>query len=268
MQKSQKYVKAFFPPAPVTCSFWKGPVLAVSCISFQTFCASTSNMNMYSWFPKTHILKCWILLWLCYMEKFTEFTILFLSLSLTCPHHQAFDPTIPLKLLASRSQPLPYQIQWLGLSLHFIQFSRTWHSLSLLLQTLSLLGFQDPPSSLAPPVCAAGFSPFFFFFKILFIYLKKREHKQGEKQTEGEAGSLWSRKADLALGPGTWGHDPSWRQTPNQLSHPSTPGFSPFWPLNVEVLYIQSVTLVFLCPQVISSHIYIVSPKLVFEFET
>lgn len=35
MQKPQKDVKAFFPAAPVMCSFWKQPVLAISCISFQ-----------------------------------------------------------------------------------------------------------------------------------------------------------------------------------------------------------------------------------------
>lgn len=90
----------------------------------EMFYAYRSNMNMYSWFPKTQILKCCILLWLCYRERLAEFTTLFPIFSLTCPR-RAFDLTSPPKLLSSRSQPLPSQIQWLGLSPHFIQFSRT-----------------------------------------------------------------------------------------------------------------------------------------------
>ena len=45
--------------------------------------------------------------------------------------------------------------------------------------------------------------PFFFFFflKILCIYLMEKEHKQGEWQTEGEgeAGSLLSREPNVGL---------------------------------------------------------------------
>ena len=44
---------------------------------------------------------------------------------------------------------------------------------------------------------------FFFFFKILFIYLREREHKQGweEKGAEGEADSPLSREPDEGLDP-------------------------------------------------------------------
>nr|XP_054367125.1 E3 ubiquitin-protein transferase RMND5B isoform X6 [Mirounga angustirostris] len=48
-----------------------------------------------------------------------------------------------------------------------------------------------------------------------------REHKQGERQAEGEAGSLLSPMRDLI--PGTWDHDLSRRQTLNRLSHPGAP---------------------------------------------
>ena len=69
---------------------------------------------------------------------------------------------------------------------------------------------------------------FFFFFKILFIYLTEREHKQGKQQTEGEreAGSPLSREPDGDSVPGHWDHDLSWRQTLNQLSYPGVPVFS------------------------------------------
>ena len=45
------------------------------------------------------------------------------------------------------------------------------------------------------------------FKKILFIYLTKREHKQGEQQAEGEgeAGSLLTREPDVGLEPRTLG---------------------------------------------------------------
>lgn len=35
MQKPQKDIKAFFPPAVMMCSLWKQLVLAISCIFFQ-----------------------------------------------------------------------------------------------------------------------------------------------------------------------------------------------------------------------------------------
>ena len=46
---------------------------------------------------------------------------------------------------------------------------------------------------------------FYFIFKILFIYLREREHKQGEG-IEGEADSPLSREPDVGL-PGPWDHD-------------------------------------------------------------
>ena len=50
----------------------------------------------------------------------------------------------------------------------------------------------------------------FFFFKILFIYLSEREraHKQGERQAEGEAGSLPSKEPNEGLDPRTLGSRP------------------------------------------------------------
>jgi len=51
----------------------------------------------------------------------------------------------------------------------------------------------------------------------------EREHKQWELQAEGEAGSLQSKEPDAGLDPGLWDHDPSQRQTFNQLSHPGVP---------------------------------------------
>lgn len=131
MQKLQKGVKAFFPPAPTTCSFWKQVVLAVSYISFQRYSMHIQAIWIcILWFPETQILKCCILLWFCSMEKLAEFTALFPVLSLTNPHW-AFDPTSSLTLLSSRSQRLPYPAQWLGLSPHFVRLSRTWHGRSL-----------------------------------------------------------------------------------------------------------------------------------------
>ena len=60
------------------------------------------------------------------------------------------------------------------------------------------------------------------FFKILFIYLFEREHKQDEgrreKPTPHQAGSSM-----LDSIPELWDHDLSQRQTLSQLSHPGTP---------------------------------------------
>ena len=44
-----------------------------------------------------------------------------------------------------------------------------------------------------------------FFFKILFIYLTERDHKQAERQAEREeeAGSPLSREPDAGLDPRT-----------------------------------------------------------------
>ena len=42
-----------------------------------------------------------------------------------------------------------------------------------------------------------------FFFKILFIYLAKRERAQAGGVREGEAGSLLSRELDMGLDPRT-----------------------------------------------------------------
>ena len=52
---------------------------------------------------------------------------------------------------------------------------------------------------------------FFAFLKILFIWQKERDHKQGEQQAEGEeeAYSLFSRELDMGLYPRTQG---SWPQ--------------------------------------------------------
>ena len=64
----------------------------------------------------------------------------------------------------------------------------------------------------------------FYFYFILFTYLRKIEHKQGgwqrvrEKQTSYGAGSLmWS------LIPGPWDHDLSQIQMIIQLSHSGAP---------------------------------------------
>jgi len=46
---------------------------------------------------------------------------------------------------------------------------------------------------------------FWFFFKILFICQKESEHKQGELQVEGEAGSPPSKEPDAGLYPRTLG---------------------------------------------------------------
>jgi len=50
---------------------------------------------------------------------------------------------------------------------------------------------------------------FFKFFKKDFICQRGRErqraHRQGERQAEGEAGSLLSREPDVGLDPGTPG---------------------------------------------------------------
>jgi len=55
----------------------------------------------------------------------------------------------------------------------------------------------------------------------LFIYLSERERAQaGERQVEGEAGSLLSRGPDVGL---DGNHDLSWKQTFNRLSHPGIP---------------------------------------------
>ena len=61
-----------------------------------------------------------------------------------------------------------------------------------------------------------------FFLKILFIYLREREHECGEgqreKQTPCGAGSLMQGSI-----PGPWDRDLSLRQMFNRLSHPGTP---------------------------------------------
>ena len=49
---------------------------------------------------------------------------------------------------------------------------------------------------------------FLFFFTYLFEMEEEREHKQGEKQAEGEAGSPLSREPDAGLDPRTVGSHP------------------------------------------------------------
>ena len=118
---------------------------------------------MYSCFPQTQVLKCCVLLWLGYIEKFTEFTALFPILSLASPHW-AFDTTTPPKLLSSRPQPLPCQIQWPGLSPRCIQLSRTWHSGSL----------PPPPNTFSPwspGPCGFEFSSFLTGLSCLLCWL-------------------------------------------------------------------------------------------------
>ena len=44
---------------------------------------------------------------------------------------------------------------------------------------------------------------FYYIFKDSFIYLTQWEHKQREKQAEGEADSLLSREPDVGLDPRT-----------------------------------------------------------------
>ena len=39
----------------------------------------------------------------------------------------------------------------------------------------------------------------FIFLKILFIWQRKRKHKQGEQQAEGVAGSSLSKEPDVGL---------------------------------------------------------------------
>ena len=54
-----------------------------------------------------------------------------------------------------------------------------------------------------------------FFLKILFINLT--EHKQGERQAEGEAGPMRGLILEL------WDHNLNWRQMPNWQSQPGAP---------------------------------------------
>ena len=48
-------------------------------------------------------------------------------------------------------------------------------------------------------------SYFLLFFLKYFIYLTEREHKQGQQQAEGEAGSPLSREPNMGLDPRTLG---------------------------------------------------------------
>jgi len=67
---------------------------------------------------------------------------------------------------------------------------------------------------------------FLFLLKILFIYLTEseqaREHKQGERQREKQTPRRAGNPTRDPI-PGPRDHDPSQRQTPNQLSHPGAP---------------------------------------------
>ena len=60
-----------------------------------------------------------------------------------------------------------------------------------------------------------------FFWKILFIYLSKRENTSegGGAEGEGEADSPLSREPNVRLNPRTQDHDLRRRQMFNQLSH-------------------------------------------------
>ena len=78
---------------------------------------------------------------------------------------------------------------------------------------------------------------FFFFYKILFIYLTERakDHKQrGGAEGEGEADSLLNRELDAMWGSilGSRDHDLSQRQTLNLLSHPVAPRLDIFIRIN------------------------------------
>ena len=65
----------------------------------------------------------------------------------------------------------------------------------------------------------------FFFKKILFVYLTESAHTEarGAAEGDGEAGSLLSMEIDVGLDPGPWEHDLSRRQMLNLLSHPGAP---------------------------------------------
>ena len=60
-----------------------------------------------------------------------------------------------------------------------------------------------------------------FFFKILFIYLTEREHKQGQGQEQRERGR--QAPCSVELDPRTWDHGLSRRQTLHQRSPPGAP---------------------------------------------
>ena len=47
------------------------------------------------------------------------------------------------------------------------------------------------------------FLGFFGFFVCLFVFVREREHKQGEQQAEGEAGSPLRKEPDVGLDPET-----------------------------------------------------------------
>ena len=62
----------------------------------------------------------------------------------------------------------------------------------------------NPLSHPGAPLYHFSETSFFFFLKILFIYLTDRDHKQAERQAEREeeeAGSLPSREPDAGLNP-------------------------------------------------------------------
>jgi len=63
-----------------------------------------------------------------------------------------------------------------------------------------------------------------FFFKILFIYLRKSEkqYERGECQREKQT-PQWARSPIWGSIPGLRDHDLSRRQTSNWLSHPGAP---------------------------------------------
>ena len=80
---------------------------------------------------------------------------------------------------------------------------------------------------------------FFFFLKILFIYLTERKRSQVGREAGRERGKqtpCWAESQIWGSIPGPWDHDLSRRQGFNPLSHPGAPRNSVF--LHIIYIYV------------------------------